>query len=212
MVCRSRRSSPWQPVFGGGEERRSLHGARPQYRAADHLQLRRPDAGARDPQGELQAGREPAAIQLGQHAHRPHVGRAAVSHPRREADLLDTTFPHAKPQMLYWNVQSEMDGEATVEITYFTSGISWSADYIVHRQPGRDGDGPRRFRPRVQQFRRRVRGRPGPAGRRPDQPGARRSPSWPRSRCRSVDSLEVARDKHSGDGAERRCNGRQGGR
>ena len=42
----------------------------------------------------------------------------------------DTTFPHAKPQMLYWNVQSEMDGEATIEITYFTSGISWSADYI----------------------------------------------------------------------------------
>ena len=44
--------------------------------------------------------------------------------------VLDTTFPHAKPQMLYWNVQSEMDGEATIEITYFTSGISWSADYI----------------------------------------------------------------------------------
>ena len=26
-------------------------------------------------------------------------------------ELLDTTFPHDKPQMLYWNVQSEMDGE-----------------------------------------------------------------------------------------------------
>lgn len=46
-------------------------------------------------------------------------------------DLLDTTFPHDKPQMLYWNVQSEVDGEATVEITYFTSGISWSADYVA---------------------------------------------------------------------------------
>ncbi len=44
--------------------------------------------------------------------------------------VLDTTFPHAKPQMLYWNVGSELDGEATIEITYFTSGISWSADYI----------------------------------------------------------------------------------
>jgi len=43
--------------------------------------------------------------------------------------LLDTTFPHDKPQMLYWNIASEFDGEATVEITYFTSGISWSADY-----------------------------------------------------------------------------------
>jgi hypothetical protein len=45
-------------------------------------------------------------------------------------EVLDTTFPQDKPQMLYWNVQSEMDGEATVEITYFTSGITWSADYI----------------------------------------------------------------------------------
>jgi len=52
-----------------------------------------------------------------------------VTHPEK-LELLDTTFPHSKPQMLYWNVQSETDGEATVEITYFTSGISWSADYL----------------------------------------------------------------------------------
>ena len=45
-------------------------------------------------------------------------------------EVLDTTYPHDKPQMLYWNVQSEMDGEATIQITYFTSGISWSADYV----------------------------------------------------------------------------------
>ena len=50
-------------------------------------------------------------------------------------ELLDTTFPHDKPQMLYWNVQSEMDGEATVEITYFTSGITWSADYVCIANP-----------------------------------------------------------------------------
>ena len=45
-------------------------------------------------------------------------------------EVLDTTFPHAKPQMLYWNIQSEFDGEATIQITYFTSGITWSADYL----------------------------------------------------------------------------------
>jgi hypothetical protein len=45
-------------------------------------------------------------------------------------EVLDTTFPRDKPQMLYWNVQSDFDGEATVQITYFTSGISWSADYV----------------------------------------------------------------------------------
>ncbi|MCE9591380.1 MAG: hypothetical protein K8S99_12740 [Planctomycetes bacterium] len=45
-------------------------------------------------------------------------------------ELVDTTFPHDKPQMLYWNVQSEIDGDATIEISYFTSGISWRADYV----------------------------------------------------------------------------------
>ena len=54
---------------------------------------------------------------------------------REKLTVLDTTFPHAKPQMLYWNVQSELDGEATIEITYFTSGISWSADYIGIADP-----------------------------------------------------------------------------
>jgi hypothetical protein len=45
-------------------------------------------------------------------------------------DVLDTTFPHDKPQKLYWNVNSDMDGPATIQITYFTSGISWAADYV----------------------------------------------------------------------------------
>src|SRR5208283_3682550 len=54
---------------------------------------------------------------------------------RDKLSVLDTTFPHAKPQMLYWNVQSEIDGEATIEITYFTSGISWSADYLCIANP-----------------------------------------------------------------------------
>lgn len=47
-----------------------------------------------------------------------------------QLDVLDTTYPHEKPQMLYWNVASNFDGEAMIEITYFTSGITWSADYV----------------------------------------------------------------------------------
>jgi len=31
---------------------------------------------------------------------------------QRQLFLYDTTFPHDKPQMLYWNVKSEFDGEA----------------------------------------------------------------------------------------------------
>src|SRR3569623_304550 len=48
-----------------------------------------------------------------------------------QLEVSDTTFPHDKPQMLYWNVQSELAGEAQIEISYFTSGISWSADYVA---------------------------------------------------------------------------------
>jgi len=47
-----------------------------------------------------------------------------------ELDILDTTFPHDKPQMLYWHIDSRLDGDAVVEITYFTSGITWAADYV----------------------------------------------------------------------------------
>ena len=108
---------------------------------------------------------------------------------RDKLTLLDTTFPHAKPQMLYWNVQSELDGEAMIEITYFTSGISWSADYLCIADPAETAVGTRGLREGLQQLRRGVRRRPGPAGRRPDQPGpedrrvgphhaASRSNSW----------------------------------
>ena len=55
---------------------------------------------------------------------------------RDKLDILDTTYPHDRPQVLYWNVQSELDGEAVVEISYFTSGISWSADYVLVSNPG----------------------------------------------------------------------------
>jgi hypothetical protein len=53
-----------------------------------------------------------------------------ISHP---ADILlsHTTFPHSKPQMLYWHINSSLDMLATVEISYFTSGITWQADYIA---------------------------------------------------------------------------------
>ena len=77
-------------------------------------------------------------------------------------EVLDTTFPHDKPQMLYWNVQSEIDGEATIQITYFTSGITWSADYIAIADKERRA-GYRRFRPHHEQQRRRIRKRPSAA-------------------------------------------------
>ena len=55
--------------------------------------------------------------------------------PKTGLDVLDTTFPHDKPQTLYWNVQSDADREATIEISYFTSGITWAADYLAIADP-----------------------------------------------------------------------------
>ena len=48
-----------------------------------------------------------------------------------QLELLDTTYAHDKPQMLYWNVESQFSGAAVIEISYFTSGITWSADYTA---------------------------------------------------------------------------------
>ncbi len=55
--------------------------------------------------------------------------------PKTGLEVLDTTFPHDKPQTLYWNVQSDANREATIEISYFTSGISWAADYLAIADP-----------------------------------------------------------------------------
>lgn len=55
-----------------------------------------------------------------------------------ELELLDTTYPHDKPQMLYWSVASEFDGDARIEVSYFTSGITWSADYVCISDPAEE--------------------------------------------------------------------------
>jgi hypothetical protein len=45
-------------------------------------------------------------------------------------DLIDTTFPSGRNDALQWNLHSEMAGKLPVEIRYFTSGITWQADYV----------------------------------------------------------------------------------
>ena len=46
-------------------------------------------------------------------------------------DVLDVSFPPRIPNTLEWRIQSDFAGEVQVEIGYFTSGISWSADYVA---------------------------------------------------------------------------------
>jgi hypothetical protein len=48
-----------------------------------------------------------------------------------EVDVLDVSFPPRVAETLEWRVHSEFAGEVQVEIRYFTSGISWAADYMA---------------------------------------------------------------------------------
>src|SRR4051794_19072871 len=46
-------------------------------------------------------------------------------------EVLDVSFPPRTTNTLEWRIQSEFAGEVQVEIRYFTSGITWAADYVV---------------------------------------------------------------------------------
>ncbi|MBX3459060.1 MAG: DUF4139 domain-containing protein [Planctomycetes bacterium] len=47
----------------------------------------------------------------------------------KELELLDTSFPAQGHEMLIWTVACTKAAAYKVEISYFTSGISWSAEY-----------------------------------------------------------------------------------
>ena len=47
-----------------------------------------------------------------------------------KVDLVDTTYPAGRNEALQWNIKSQIAGKIPVEIRYFTSGITWAADYV----------------------------------------------------------------------------------
>jgi hypothetical protein len=48
-----------------------------------------------------------------------------------EVEVLDVSFPPRVSDTLEWRINSEVAGDVTVEIRYFTSGIRWSAEYLA---------------------------------------------------------------------------------
>ncbi len=65
-----------------------------------------------------------------------------------KVELLDTIYPPNRKETLIWHIDSQVnsreDGAVKVQITYFTSGISWAADYAAfleedHKTMGLDG-------------------------------------------------------------------------
>src|SRR4030095_16375675 len=47
-----------------------------------------------------------------------------------EVEVQDVSFPPRVANTLEWRINSEFAGDVVVEIRYFTSGISWTADYV----------------------------------------------------------------------------------
>jgi hypothetical protein len=58
------------------------------------------------------------------------VGFRALTHADA-VDVLDASFPPRVTNTLEWRIQSLFAGEVEVEIRYFTSGITWSAEYVA---------------------------------------------------------------------------------
>ena len=46
-------------------------------------------------------------------------------------EIEDVSYPPGRNDALIWNINSKVDGPVAVEITYFTSGITWAADYVA---------------------------------------------------------------------------------
>jgi hypothetical protein len=53
-----------------------------------------------------------------------------------QIEVADTVFPGQKPQHLIWNIESEYEGQALVEVSYFTSGLTWQMDYVATSNAG----------------------------------------------------------------------------
>ena len=52
-----------------------------------------------------------------------------------EIEIIDTILPAQKPQHLIWNIESEYEGQVAMEVSYFTSGLTWSMDYVAVTDP-----------------------------------------------------------------------------
>jgi len=52
-----------------------------------------------------------------------------------EIEIVDTIFPGQKPQHLIWNIESEFEGQVAMEVSYFTSGLTWKMDYVGITDP-----------------------------------------------------------------------------
>jgi len=52
-----------------------------------------------------------------------------------KVEILNVVYPPNSPATLVWEIESQIDGPAKFEISYFTSGLTWGADYVLRAAP-----------------------------------------------------------------------------
>jgi len=52
-----------------------------------------------------------------------------------DIEVVDTMFPGLKPQHLIWSIESKFEGQVRMEVSYFTSGLTWAMDYVGIADP-----------------------------------------------------------------------------
>ena len=52
-----------------------------------------------------------------------------------DIEVLGVVYPPNAPATLVWEIESKAEGTAKFEISYFTSGLTWSADYVLRAAP-----------------------------------------------------------------------------
>ncbi|MCK4907612.1 MAG: hypothetical protein KAS64_08680 [Spirochaetes bacterium] len=55
-----------------------------------------------------------------------------------KVEVVHTTFPGQKPKHLIWNINSKYEGQVKVEVSYFTSGLTWNMDYVAITDSGEE--------------------------------------------------------------------------
>jgi hypothetical protein len=52
-----------------------------------------------------------------------------------DLEIIDTVSPPHAPATLVWEIESKVEGPVRFEISYFTSGVGWTADYVLRAAP-----------------------------------------------------------------------------
>jgi hypothetical protein len=52
-----------------------------------------------------------------------------------DIEIIDIVYPPNAPATLVWEIDSKVEGPVRFEISYFTSGVTWSADYVMRASP-----------------------------------------------------------------------------